>query len=313
MPIKNASLDSILQLPSATPATLGNIPNLPGVYYFYSAQHTLLYVGKSKQLRTRVLSHFSAAKQDRKELKITRSTAHIYYQVTCGELSALLLESQEVKRLKPLHNRLLRRQKQLYSWLLSQTSDLDYYRTELVSNHWPPTKTQPLLGLYSNQTQARLALLAAAKTHALCLKMLGMEKRDGACFAYQLKRCNGACIGEESAQAFNKRLLEALHSQQLMVWPFKGAVVVSETATAHSQTTHHIIDQWHYLGSRSSLQEIKDSSKTFQTCVEKDPILEKDQHQNKDKCLDKDQYRILLGFLLQPDMHKLQIQLVSEL
>jgi hypothetical protein len=291
----------MLRMPSKTTTldkkTLAELPNSPGVYYFYGANDVLLYVGKSKQLRTRVLSHFSAAKTDSKERKLTRATQAVDYQITCGELGALLLESQEIKRLKPLHNRRLRRQKQLYSWALSQTSEQDFYRLQLAPSQWPPQHNQTLLGLYASAFHAKEALQTLAQTQALCPKILGLEKRQGACFAYQLKRCRGACIGEESSQDFNQRLLAAFAPHTIAAWPFEGPVVVTEQATRHSKAAHHVINQWYYLGNVEDPENF--------TAEEIKPA--------KNSSLDKDVYRILLGFLLQPDMHQLQIRQLSDL
>ncbi len=290
---------------------------MPGVYYFYGAKDVLLYVGKSKQLRTRVLNHFSAAKTDGKERKLIKATCSIRYQITCGELGALLLESQEIKRLKPLHNRRLKQHKRLYSWAISQTTTDQFYQLQLAPSQWPP-ETGQQLGLYASALQAKLALQKLAHNEALCPKILGLEKRQGACFAYQLKRCRGACIGAETPADFNQRLLTAFAPQSIAAWPFEGAVVVTEPATRHSKAAHHLINQWYYLGNVDDPESF--TTETLQQIeLNKAAPLQKNEqeknttHEKLNGNLDKDAYRILLSFLLSPENHQLQIRTLVEL
>ena len=91
------------------------IPDTFGVYLFYG-ENALLYVGKSVSLRTRVLSHFQGDHSSAKEMRIAQEIRRIEYRVTGGELGALLLESRLIKEYQPIHNRQLRRERQLCAW-----------------------------------------------------------------------------------------------------------------------------------------------------------------------------------------------------
>ncbi|MGA0974506.1 MAG: nucleotide excision repair endonuclease, partial [Sedimenticolaceae bacterium] len=96
-------------LPSQLDESLLNeMPKSPGVYLFYGDKNSLLYVGKSVDIRSRVMSHFSDAKRNDKEQRLSQAVRDIQWQSTSGELSALLLESRMVKELSPSYNRRLR-------------------------------------------------------------------------------------------------------------------------------------------------------------------------------------------------------------
>src|SRR5207248_1512466 len=96
-------------LPINIPANmLDVIPEKPGVYIFYGQQGTPLYVGKSINIKERVLSHFASDHSSPKEMKISQQIESIETITTAGELGALVKESILVKKLQPLYNRQLR-------------------------------------------------------------------------------------------------------------------------------------------------------------------------------------------------------------
>jgi DNA polymerase-3 subunit epsilon len=119
--VQEAALALLKQ--QAIPANLDQleinaIPDTFGVYLFHG-ESALLYVGKSVTLRTRVLSHFQGDHSSAKEMRIAQEIKRIEYRVTSGELGALLLESHLIKEYQPIHNRQLRRERQLCAWQVS--------------------------------------------------------------------------------------------------------------------------------------------------------------------------------------------------
>jgi DNA polymerase-3 subunit epsilon len=84
---------------------LEQLPPVPGVYYFYNAAGKAIYVGKAKNIRRRVKSHFSNNKTNRQKQDFLRETHRITYKECATELMAHILESTEIRRLWPVHNR----------------------------------------------------------------------------------------------------------------------------------------------------------------------------------------------------------------
>ena len=117
-------------------AIIEQLPTGPGVYYFIDKNGAILYVGKSIHIKQRVLSHFYASGKDSKEKKLAFATHDIRFTKTAGELSALLLESREIKQHNPIFNRRLRRYRKLHSWQLSE--DSERLSPTLVAAQWPP-------------------------------------------------------------------------------------------------------------------------------------------------------------------------------
>jgi DNA polymerase-3 subunit epsilon len=84
------------------------LPQVPGVYYFHNHKGKVVYVGKAKDLRKRVNSHFANNKPGRQKQDFLREIYNISYQECGSELMAFILESIEIKRLWPLYNRSLK-------------------------------------------------------------------------------------------------------------------------------------------------------------------------------------------------------------
>jgi DNA polymerase-3 subunit epsilon len=104
-------------------------------------------------------------------------------------------------------------------------------------------------GPFSSKRSARDTLRKLAAEHALCWIALGLEKRSGPCFARQIERCAGACVGAEAASEHHRRLAAALATLRIPVWPYHGAVAIREHNTLTGRTDLHVIRDWCWLGS----------------------------------------------------------------
>jgi DNA polymerase-3 subunit epsilon len=194
-------------LPSGIdPALIDDMPESPGVYLFYGDNSLPLYIGKSVNIRARVLSHFSGDHASTKEMRISQEVRHIEWIETAGEFSALLLESRLVKERQPVYNRQLRRERQLCSWRLAQSPAARPLVTLVREDDIDPAATGELFGTFRSKRQAVEVLRQIAETHALCPKLLGLEAGKGGCFAYQLRRCKGVCAGREAPELHYLRM-----------------------------------------------------------------------------------------------------------
>lgn len=238
---------AIYEYPEHLRPWLEALPKLPGVYQFHGESETLpLYIGKSVNIRSRVLSHLRTAD----EASMLRQARRISWQRTAGELGALLLEARLIKEQQPLFNKRLRRNKQLCSWLLEAGKPQIVYAREVDFSH-----QQHLYGLFANRRAAFQALQSIADEHRLCYGILGLEplSRGRACFRSALGRCAGACCGRERVEEHNQRLLAQMSKLQLVCWPWAGPVALEERGPDMVQ--YHIIHNWLWLGAVDSLTQ----------------------------------------------------------
>jgi DNA polymerase-3 subunit epsilon len=209
------------------------------VYVFRGEGGAPLYVGMSRNLRTRVLQHFTA------RLHWAAEVRRIDWQRTVGELGALLREAQLVKELQPAYNRQLRRPQSLCGFAF------DMKRLRLVQAHEIDAQTLPYLhGLFRSRRDAHNALRALADEYGLCLQALGIDApRAGPCFRFQVRKCGGVCAGKENIHVHHGRAAEALARLKAVEWPHAGALGIVEADREREATEVHVVDRWCYLGS----------------------------------------------------------------
>jgi excinuclease Cho len=224
------------------PDSLAALPRSCGVYLFRGEGTLPLYVGKSVDLRARVMSHLRAPD----EARMIAQTRRIDFIETAGELGALLLESRLIKELSPLFNIRLRRSRGLCTWQLQDSPQGCLPR--VVSGRSVQLGQEPhLYGLFASTHAAQACLRELAQQHRLCLGLLGLEKiAQRGCFAWQLKTCSGACVGQEPRREHDARLLEALQALQVHVWPHSGPIDLVEERDGWQQ--RHKVLNWRHLG-----------------------------------------------------------------
>ena len=237
-------------VPSGLPeGALDGLPETAGVYLFYGENDVVLYVGKSINLRARVMSHFSGDHRDGRDMQIARQLRRVDWVETTGELGALIEEARLVKQLAPVYNRRLRRTAELCAWhWRAQSPDVPPRLVSARDLH--PVDFADLHGLFRSRAAALEELRALATEHGLCPIVLGLEKGSGPCFAHQIRRCRGACVGKESATVHGLRLGQALAQLRMRPWPFAGRIGVRESGSKDDPLI--VLDRWCYLGTARS-------------------------------------------------------------
>jgi len=247
--------------PHLDPGVVDDLPESPGVYRFHGENDVLLYVGKSVNLRQRVLAHFAADRRDAKDMRLAQEVRRIDWDETVGELGALLLEARLVQRCQPLHNRRLRRTAELCAWRLEEVAAGDF-RPRLASGQDVDFgRGGDLFGLFATRREANTALRKIAEAHALCPVVLGLENAappGRPCFAFQLHKCRGACAGKEAIGLHSARLMAALAKLRLEPWPYPGPIGLVERDDFRDVEEVHVVDGWRYLGTARSESEIHD-------------------------------------------------------
>jgi DNA polymerase-3 subunit epsilon len=197
---------------SKLPATitlerLHALPEACGVYYLHDAAGEVIYVGKSLNIQKRIFEHFSdlTAKGE----KLRQGVVDISYEVTGSELVALLLESAEIKRLLPRINRAQRMR--TFSACIFTYIDQNGYRCLAVNKRTVKNKSKmELVAEYPKVESARAQLEMLARQYELCFRLSNLDTSDKACFHYGIKKCHGACIGEEAPETYNERVTQMM-------------------------------------------------------------------------------------------------------
>jgi len=231
--------------PQLAPDALEALPEAPGVYLFYGLNPLPLYIGKSKNLRERVGAHFSSDYRSGTDARLSAEIRRIEFEETAGEIGALLRESALVKTMLPAHNHALRRKAESGVLELPDEPGPPRY---IASAGVEPAELAGRFGPFSSKRQARETLRNLAAEHGLCWKALGLERRLGPCFARQVARCAGACVGVESAGDHHARLRTALAVCAIPPWPYAGPAAIREPALLGGRVDVHVVDDWCWLG-----------------------------------------------------------------
>lgn len=181
---------------------INTLPTTTGVYYIHRKNGKIIYVGKSKNIRKRIIQHFT--NDNKKSKKIQLEVVSVSYEETGNDLIALLKESQEIKTLKPIFNQALKRnvfKSQLYSFY-----DNNGYLNLKIRKNTKQNSDEKVITTFSNYQQAKNFLYKITDKFQLCQKLNHLEKSENTCFNYDLKTCNGACINKEKVSEYNLRV-----------------------------------------------------------------------------------------------------------
>ncbi len=183
---------------------IDKLPQEPGVYYFYNDNGSIIYIGKSINIRERVLSHLTN-NSSKRAIEMRNEIADIGFELTGNELIALLLESNEIKKYMPRFNKAQRRTG-FNCGLYYFKDENGYLRLKIDKN----IHEQIPLTSFTSVLSANSHLFMLVEAFNLCQKLCGLFDTNGACFHYNIHKCNGACIGKELPEIYNARVLQAI-------------------------------------------------------------------------------------------------------
>lgn len=178
---------------------LNQMPAKTGVYYIYKEDGTLIYIGKSQNIKKRVNQHFTGVTTKSKRIQAEVFT--ITYDETGSELIALLKESQEVKVNRPRYNR--SQKKTVFPVALYAEKDSNGY-INLKLEKADGRKKE--ITSYVSLQEGKNALFKITAKYHLCQKLTGLYQTKKECFQYKIKECDGACIGEITPEVYNLRV-----------------------------------------------------------------------------------------------------------
>lgn len=186
-----------------------SLPDKPGSYQYYDASHTIIYVGKAKNLKRRVSSYFNKEQQSRKTAMLVSKIADISYTVVNSEEDALLLENNLIKKYKPKYNVLLKDDKTYPSICISKEDYPRIFKTRHID-----LRRGEYFGPYSHvgTMYALLDLLRSLYFPRPCMMPMREESvrqgRYDMCLNYQIGKCKGPCIGKQSRRDYMENINE---------------------------------------------------------------------------------------------------------
>jgi DNA polymerase-3 subunit epsilon len=193
--------------PNVPKAHFDALPATPGVYYFHDQKGKVIYVGKAKNIRTRVNSHFCNNSDSRQKQNFIRNTYAITFQQTATELMSVILESAEIKRLWPAFNTSQKKQEDVYGIFVYEDQN-GYMRLAIEKKR----KNSNPIYTFHFKVDGHGVMRKLMKQFELCPKLCFMQTSSDECVGITEAYCHGACERKELPAAYNDRVLQAISS-----------------------------------------------------------------------------------------------------
>jgi DNA polymerase-3 subunit epsilon len=183
------------------------LPSTPGVYYFHDQKGKVVYVGKAKNIKSRVNSHFSNNSDSRQKQNFVRHVFGITFQPTATELMAAILESTEIRRLWPLFNTSQKKPEDVFG-IFVYADQNDYLRLAIEKRR----KSANPVYTFHYKVDGHGVIRKLVAEFSLCPKLCHIQTDNDTCQGLQDQHCLGACEKTEPAQTYNERVMQAVGS-----------------------------------------------------------------------------------------------------
>ena len=191
-----------------SPDIIDALPAKTGVYYFFNEHRELIYVGKSKNIKSRIRAHLNNF-DNLKAIELRNEIAFIEYELTGSELISMLLESAEIKYHKPYFNRAQLKSGYNYGIFMEFLIDgFVHFKAGKIS-----AKNRPL-AVFTSQNQAKGFLNHLAEEFDLCPKLTGLDYTSGPCIRHLMQHCNGNCREKDQQEDYNNRAMAVVRSME---------------------------------------------------------------------------------------------------
>ncbi len=206
--IKRGSREQFLP-PNLPKEEIDKLPYTPGVYYFHNQKGKVLYVGKAKNIKWRVKSHFTHNGAGKQRQNFLRNIYTVSYQACGTELMAYILENIEIRRLWPEFNSSLKRFDAVFG-LYDYVDQNGYLRLVVDKKR---KNVQPLYS-FNLQVEGLRLMNKLIEQFQLCPKLCFIQTDNETCTGIISKTCNGACEQLESTIVYNKKVEDAINFLQ---------------------------------------------------------------------------------------------------
>jgi len=271
----NAGIKSSRLPQSINMERLHQLPETPGVYYFYNTYGKVVYVGKSINIKKRVMQHFAATTQ--KAARLQQMVHDLSYEETGNDLSAMLLESHEIKALSPEINKAQRTKE--YPYFVHHWTDSEgYINFGWLKSSVKTRKGKQILSHYGSKQSATAHLAGICRELTLCQSKTGLYEREGPCFAKKTDACYGACISSEDASDYNSRAEDGI---ELLKRIFDQNFVLLLPGKSAEEKAVILVEGGHYRGqgyistedAQYGIEELKETIKYVPSTPEANGII----------------------------------------
>jgi len=230
-------LEPKLQIEPRLKDIIDELPSITGVYYMHKSDGEIIYIGKSKNIKNRVNQHFTSTTPKSKKMQLQVNA--VTYEATGSELVALLKESEEIKRNKPIFNRAQRRTIFTHG-LFSFTDNNGYLNLKVakINGKEIPVTT------FANLQSAKSFMSKTVEEYNLCQKLTGQYQTSTSCFNYTIKQCFGACINDEEPEIYNERTLKIINHHSFE----NQNMVIIDYGREHDERSAILIENGVYKG-----------------------------------------------------------------
>ena len=181
------------------------MPSLPGVYQFFDSSNKIIYIGKAKNLKKRVVSYFQKNLNSQKTKNLVKNIFEIKHVVVSSESDALLLENSLIKKYQPKYNILLRDDK-TYPWIFIKNEAFP----RVITTRKVEKDGSEYFGPFTNYKTVRMIMDMFSGLYSLrtCAYDLSKEKIDNnkykVCLEYHIGNCLGGCEGFQKENDYKK-------------------------------------------------------------------------------------------------------------
>ncbi|MFA5243809.1 MAG: exonuclease domain-containing protein [Pedobacter sp.] len=218
---------------------MDKLPAVPGIYYFHNKKSKVVYVGKAKDIRKRVRSHFTNNKPGKQKQEFLREIHHITYQECGTELMSFILEAVEIKRLWPAFNRSLKRFEHAYG--LYTYEDQNTYIRLVIDKK---SKFSRPYYTFTSILEGHNLLRNLITEFNLCPKLCFIQRNNDPCISPDSRPCRGACEQSESSADYNSRVRDALEHLHTSL----PAFLLVDNGRHYEEKSCILMEQGHFYG-----------------------------------------------------------------
>lgn len=214
-----------------------NVPTATGVYYMHNAKGDIIFIGKSRNIKKRVNQHFTGT--NNKAKKLQKQVVAVTFERTGSELIALLKESEEIRRKRPMYNR-GQKNKSFQCVLRTETNEEGYHTLRIEK----ADARRKYITSFSNLSQAKHIMFKLTEDFNLCQKLNELDAAKSNCAQYTINKCNGACIAKETASAYNERVQQAIKKYSFI----NQSIIIVDRGRHHDERSAILIENGEYKG-----------------------------------------------------------------